>query len=59
MLSRKAGGKKVTVAVLKIRGSCQMIEARTFLKLGRHAHLVRFFGQVEGDSELLVTEIAP
>lgn len=51
----------VKVAALKIHGSaCKTTEARTFLKLGRHARFVRFLGKcVEGDSEVLVTELAP
>jgi hypothetical protein len=59
--SSGSGGNKVKVAVSKLRvGSCAT-ETRTFIKLGRHPRLVRFFGQcVEGDnSQLLVTELAP
>jgi hypothetical protein len=60
--TRGGGGNKVKVAVSKLgRGPCAT-EARTFLKLGRHPRLVRFFGQcVEGDDgmQLLVTELAP
>jgi hypothetical protein len=53
-------GQKVRVAVMKLRhGSCAT-EARTFLKLGRHPRLVRFFGQsIEGETQLLLTELAP
>jgi len=48
-----------TVAVLKLRrGDCST-EARTFLQLGRHPRLVRFYGQcVDAEDQLLITEFA-
>jgi hypothetical protein len=54
-------GNKVEVAVSKLRAASCATEARTFMRLGRHPRLVRFFGQcVEGDHDkLLVTELAP
>jgi serine/threonine protein kinase len=51
-------GKRITVAVLLIRESCET-EVQTFLKLGRHPRLVRFLGQCnEGSNLLLLTEFA-
>ncbi len=52
--------KNIDVAVMKLlKGSCET-EARMFLRLGRHPRLLRFYGQcVNGDSDLLLTELAP
>jgi len=50
-------GKKV--AVLKVRaGSCDQ-EAKVLLRLGRHPHLVQYFGRCkDSDVEYLLTELA-
>jgi hypothetical protein len=48
------------VAVLRAPQGSVSAEAEVLLKLGRHPHLVRFFGQChDGDDELLLTELAP
>ena len=48
------------VAVLCAPRGSIAAEAEVLLKLGRHPHLVRFFGLCsDGDNELLVTELAP
>ena len=48
-----------TVAALEMRNGTVDTEASVFLRLGRHPHLVRFFGQcTEGDNQFLVTEFA-
>ena len=51
--------KTQTVAVMKIKkGDCSM-EARIFLRLGRHPRLVRFHGQcIDGEKQLLISEFA-
>ena len=52
--------RSITVAVLEMRGQGTVdTEARTFIRLGRHTRLVKFYGQcVEGDNQLLVIEFA-
>jgi serine/threonine protein kinase len=52
--------RSVTVAVLKMRRGDCATEARTFLTLGRHPKLVRFWGQcIDGEDHILLTEFAP
>jgi serine/threonine protein kinase len=57
--SVRISGKRVTVAVLRIREESCETEVQTFLKLGRHPRLVRFLGQCkDGSNLLLLTEYA-
>jgi serine/threonine protein kinase len=59
LLSVPGAPQPMVVAALKMRRGLNDAEARTFLKMGRHPRLVRFYGQCEdGETYVLVTEFA-
>ena len=50
----------IPVAVMRVRAGSVAAEADVLLGLGRHPHLVRFFGMCrDGEEDLMVTELAP
>lgn len=52
--------KAIDVAVMRVRDGDVAAEANVLLQLGKHPHLIRFFGTcTDGPDRLLVTEFAP
>ena len=57
---RQSAADRISVAIMRVRADSVAAEADVLLRLGRHPHLVRFFGICrDGEEDLLVTELAP